>query len=60
VQAPKPNPTGTTLIRLADIPLNIRKQAALRLMRQTDDTAEWARYFELVWEPGHASGRVAA
>jgi hypothetical protein len=55
----KPNPTGTHTIRLADIPLNTRRTAALRLMRNTNDTAEWVRLYELVFNPGDASGRVA-
>lgn len=57
---PKPIPVGNRTIRLADIPEPVRRRAALALMRQTDDTTEYARLFELVYAPGDAGGRIAA
>lgn len=57
---PKPQPTGTRTIRLADIPEPVRRRAALQLMRDTDNTAEFAQLFELVYDPGNKGGRIAA
>lgn len=54
-------PAGTRLIRIADIPLDIRRQAALKLIDQGDITEnQLGRMFELVFEPGDASGRITA
>ncbi len=57
---PKPHPTGNKLIRLADIPIEQRRAAALKLMRETSDTSEYAALFELVVAPGNRSARIAA
>lgn len=57
---PKPNPTGTQLVRLKDIPDPIRQRAALKLMSEAKDAAEHVRLFELGWNPGNAGGRIAA
>lgn len=56
----KSDPVGTRLVRLADVPEDVRRKAALKLMDEAKDGTEWARLFELVWNPGDASGRIAA
>lgn len=57
---PKPQPTGTRTIRLADIPPAVRERAARKLMRQAVDDREYFRYVELAFDPGDAGGRIAA
>ena len=47
-------------MRLADIPLEQRRKAALKLMNEAKDTSEYARLFELVYAPGDAGGRISA
>ena len=56
---PLDHPTGTHTIHLKDIPEPIRRKAALKLMANTGNTDEYARLFELVWNPGEAGGRIA-
>ena len=55
---PKPNPTGTQLIRLADIPNQTRIKAARTLMAQAKDTNEYIQYFQLAYNPGNKGGRI--
>lgn len=57
---PKPQPVGHHTIRLADIPDEIRIQAARRLMAQAKTPAEYIKLFELAYAPGDAGGRIAA
>lgn len=56
----KPHPTGTRLVRLADIPTPTRIRAARQLMSTAKDHAEWARLLQLAYDPGDAGGRIAA
>lgn len=54
-------PAATRLIRLADVPFDVRRRHALKLIdsgQVPDD--QLGRMFELVVDPGDASGRVAA
>lgn len=55
-----PQATGTRLVRLADVPLAQRLAAAEACMREAKDEDELIRLFELVYDPGHTSGRIAA
>jgi len=57
---PKPEPTGTRLVRLADIPREVRIRAAGECAREAKDRRERARLFMLALNPGDAGGRVAA
>jgi hypothetical protein len=57
---PKPNPTGTRLVRLADIPREIRMQAAGECAREAKGKHERSRIFALALDPGDAGGRIAA
>lgn len=56
----KPQATGTVLVRLADVPLADRLAAAESCMREAKTGQELLRLFELVYDPGSASGRIAA
>lgn len=56
----KTNPTGTTLIRLADIPEDQRIAAAHQLIDEANNIDEILRLIELMVDPQDASGRIAA
>ena len=56
----RPAGVGSQTVRLADIPLEQRRKAALKLMNEAKDTSEYARLFELVYAPGDAGGRISA
>ena len=60
VGAKRPDPTGSRLVRLADIPLEVRLRAAELCMAEARTDEEAARLFELVYDPGDVSGRVSA
>lgn len=47
-------------MRLSDIPLHERLAAAESCMREAKDEQELIRLFELVYDPGETSGRIAA
>lgn len=53
-------PAATRLIRIADIPIDVRRKAALKLIDQGWPDDQLGRMFELVVDPGDASGLVAA
>lgn len=54
-------PANTRLIRIADIPFDIRQREALKLIDNGDiPEDQLARIFELVIDPGDASGLIAA
>jgi hypothetical protein len=57
---PKADPVGRKLVRLADIPLDVRMLAAERCMAEAATDEEVAQLFELVYDPGDRGGRVAA
>lgn len=57
---PKPDPTGTQTVRLADIPQKVRMRAASECAREAKDKRERARMFALALNPGDAGGRIAA
>lgn len=57
----KTNPTGTTLVRLADVPLKDRLHALNQIMQNETLTEEQAQnYLALVIDPGDTSARIAA
>lgn len=56
---PKADPVGSTLVRLADVPLDVRMLAAERCMAEASTDEEVARLFELVYDPGDCGGRVS-
>lgn len=54
-------PAATRLIRIADIPFDVRRKAALKLIDQGSvPEDQLGRMFELVVDPVDASGLVAA
>lgn len=57
---PKPEPTGTITVRLADIPKARRLQAARECVREAKDRREASQLMALALEPGDAGGRIAA
>lgn len=57
---PKPQPVGTSLVRLIDVPEEIRISAARKLMAEAKDADEWRKLFYLAHDPGDAGGRIAA
>lgn len=56
----RPHPTGTKLVRLADVPLDLRLRALQRALREAKTDDEAHRLLMLAIDPGHASGRIAA
>ncbi len=58
---PKPNPTGSQLVRLDTVPLKDRQAALHKLMSQGAITAEECEsLLDLVVDPGDHSTRIAA
>ena len=58
---PKPEPTGTQTIRIADIPMKQRLHAFSLINRYGELTSEEAEdMFALILDPGERGGRVAA
>lgn len=55
-----PTACGDSLVRLRDVPFDVRREATLRLLaRGALDELEAARLLELLVDPGDAGGRVA-
>ncbi len=58
---PKPAPTGTKTVRLADVPLTKRLAAIHHLMRTNGLTIEDTQdLLVIALDPGDAGGRIAA
>jgi hypothetical protein len=58
---PKPQPCGTKLVRLRDVPLAERQRAYHHLVRTSVVSPEEAEaLLDLIIDPGDKGGRVAA
>lgn len=56
---PKPQPCGSKLVRLRDVPLRLRQRAYHKLVRDlSPDEAE--TLLDLIIDPGDKGGRIAA
>lgn len=56
----KPQPCGSRLIRLADIPKHLRMRAARSAVCEAKDEREAQRLLAIALDPGDAGGRIAA
>ncbi len=56
----KPNPVGTVLVRLREIPITRRLAAARECVRDAKDAREASQLLRLALHPGDAGGRIAA